>query len=106
MVSIRPVPEQPNPYSVSYVPRGVQQARTPNGGAKRVAEYRALVNLQGDDISIKWQKKPSFPEVTAEEFDEDVRRRLRLMLEWLSLVSQLIESVREWTTEFEWSTKV
>ena len=110
VVTIRPVAEEPNAYSVSYVPRGLQLARTQGGGVKRVHDkflpYKALVTIQGDEISISWQKKPSFPEVTPEEFDEDMRERIRLMLGWLSLISQLIDSVREWAAELDWSTKV
>jgi hypothetical protein len=106
MVSIRHVPEQPHAYSVTYVPRGPQQARTPGGGVKRVPEYKALVNVQGDDISVNWQNKPSVPDVTPDEFDEDVRYRMRLLIDWLRLVSELTDSVREWAREFDWSTKV
>jgi hypothetical protein len=106
MVSIRPVSEQPNLFTVSYVPRGLQQTRTPNGGAKRVPEYKAAVIIQENDLTIKWQKKPSFAELTQEEFDEDLRYRMDLMLKWLALLAELIVSVREWATDADWSTKV
>ncbi len=104
MVSIRRDDETFGVYLVSYVPRGLQAARTPGKRSKKVPEHKATVNVL-TDAPVTWSDPPADPDATLGEFDHDARRRAKLVHGWLGLLERLITSVEGWAKEFTWSTK-
>ncbi len=106
MIRLRQLLEAANAYRVSYVPRGLQQARVPGKPSKKVPEYTALVQAQGDADQVQWDHTPADSEVSQEEFDQDARRRAKLLHEWLGNLRILVELVRGWAGELGWSPKV
>jgi hypothetical protein len=105
MIRVRKAPEQAEAYQISYMPRGLQQARAPAGRPKRVPEYKAVVQINGRDAPVQWEAPPTDPEAGQEDFDQDARRRARIVHEWLGMLSRLIGTVRGWVEEGGWATK-
>ncbi len=89
-------------YRLSYVMRGVQQART-SGRAKKAPEHVAIVNVP--DESVVWEKQPADPELAVEDFEADALRRATAIHDWLTMLTNLIGSVEEWAKEVGWSPK-
>src|SRR5438132_10436019 len=86
-IYLRQMPEIQSTYEVSYVPRG------PGGGvAKRVPEFKAMAHVQKNGLAVRWHKAPSDPEATQADFDEDVRRRVRPLHEWIERLMPLVSS--------------
>jgi hypothetical protein len=105
LISVRQVPDAPNTYQISYMPRGLQQERGFGGRPKRVPEFSALIHIQGDDASVQWRNQPSDAHANLDDFTQDARSRVRLLSGWLRSLSRLIETVRGWSHELGWSTK-
>lgn len=92
-------------YQVSYVPRSLQHARTPGSAAKRNPEYTATAHVRHDEILVNWQRVPSDPEVKREDFDQDVRSRIRPLHEWIERLLPLVSNVATWANELDWSVR-
>lgn len=103
VVSVHPIPETPGAIRVSYVPRGLQQEGASDSMPKQVAEVSGIVRLQGGQIVVTWDKPPS--DTAKRKLDEDARNRLRMRLDWLQLLSDLMDSAERWGKEFDWSTR-
>ena len=104
-VSVRPADETADDYRLSFVPRGLQQVRGPGGGAKRVPEYKATAQVRGDAILVTWEKPPSDPEATQEDFDQDVRARVGALETWIKQLRSLVDRVHMWAKEFGWAVR-
>jgi hypothetical protein len=89
-------------YRVSYVPRGVQQART-SGRPKKAPGYAAAVNVP--DESVTWENQPADPEAAVEDFKADALRRAKAIHGWLTMLTSLIGSVEAWTKKLGWSSR-
>ena len=100
-VTIRPMAEMTKSYDVSY-----QVAQNKNGRGREVSLRKARVGRHGNEIAITWSKRPAPSNGLPDEFEEDLRRRMRLMFDWLDLVAELIETVRVWANESDWSTRI
>jgi hypothetical protein len=102
-VEVRPGPEEQG-FSVSYLPRGLQQERGPGGKAKPVPEFHATFQ-SGGRKAIQWDQRPTDPEAGPEDFDKDARHRVKLLQSWLTLLAGLMSRIRGWATELDWSAK-
>ena len=69
-------------------------------------EYKATAQVRGDVILVTWEKAPSDPEATQEDFDEDVRARVRTLHHWLEQLTPLVSHVRGWAEELGWAARV
>lgn len=94
----------PGIYTVSYIPRGLQQVRA-SGKARKVPVYRAKVHVLNADKPVAWDTQPVDQEVVIKEFCADAGRRARLAQDWLTLLSGLINTVDGYVQELGWSTK-
>src|ERR1022692_784655 len=92
MISVRRDGEAAGVYLVLYVPRGLQEVRTPGKQSKKVPEHRAMVNVLSD-AKVTWDTPPVEPAGILGEFDNDARRRAMLVHDWLTLLERLIASV-------------
>jgi hypothetical protein len=104
-ISLRPRPEAAATYQVVYVPLGGQQVRAAGSAAKRVSEFKATVHVQDDAIVVNWEKPTSDPEVEQDDFDNDVRSRVRPLHEWIERLFPLVSSIGTWAKELGWSVR-
>ncbi|HEV3256546.1 MAG TPA: hypothetical protein VG013_06695 [Gemmataceae bacterium] len=105
MISLRQVDDAEATYQVAYVPRGLQQVRASGSAAKRVPEFKAIARVEDDDIVVNWQKSPTDSDATQEDFDQDVRARVRPMHEWIERLMPLVSSVGAWAKELDWAVR-
>lgn len=103
MVTVKQLTEGEALYTVSYVQRGLQQAR--GGRANKVSEYVATVSAVAGDAALTWDHEPADPEAKVVDFAKDARRRVALLHPWLVLLFDLITSVDEWARSLDWVTK-
>jgi hypothetical protein len=89
-------------YRMSYVPRGLQHAKT-SGRTRKAPEYVATVNVP--DESVTWDRPPADLEATVEDFAADALGRARIVDGWLTRLKGLIDSVEEWAKDLGWSLK-
>ena len=92
-------------YSVRYTSRGLQHERGVGGRPKIVPQFEARVRAGGPD-SVTWTRKPADTALEQARFDDDARRRVRILHPWLKLLDGLIDMVKRWADELGWSTKV
>jgi hypothetical protein len=105
MVTIRQSANEPDTFRLSYVPRGLQQAREPGGAPKKVPEHRVVVRVQGDELPVQWEQAPDYSTLGQESFDEDARRRVKLLDAWLHSLRTLTSNIAKWAQDSEWVTK-
>jgi hypothetical protein len=103
MVSVHPIPEMPEAIRVSNVPRGIQQEKESGGVSKQVSEFSGIVRPQGSQFVVAWDKPPS--DAPRSKLEEDARNRLRMRLDWLQILADLMDSAQRWGKELDWSTR-
>jgi hypothetical protein len=104
MVSVRQLVDADDAFSVSYVPRGVQQVRT-SGKSNKVPEYRATVNTANAHAPVSWSAHLEDSEISEEDLSSDARHRSLLARDWLRMLRSLIETVEGYAKDLSWSTK-
>src|SRR5262245_12592775 len=104
LVNVTAVKGTPGTYDVSYVSRSPQQERGIGGKPIRVPKYRAQVRTL-ESAPVTWHQRPA-EGPAMQQFDDDARRRVRLLHEWLERLNRLVETVRSWVEDLGWSTKV
>lgn len=105
MIRLWPHVGIPNMYSVAYVPRGLQYSREPGGRPKKVSEYIASVNVRDSDTEVTWTAEPPTGQNDIDQFDDDAKARALALDKWLRLLNSLIQSVKDWVTPEDWSTR-
>lgn len=103
-VRVRPVEGISDTYRLSYMPRGLMAERAPGGKPRRVPEYHAQVKAQGD--AVIWDRPPVERPEDLERLNNDALNRVTVLHAWLANLTSLISSVRDWSAEFGWSTKI
>lgn len=103
MVTIHVLEEAPEQLLIKYVPRGPQMERKAGGPLQRVPEFIARVWADHEEINLIWESPPS--EKLGEELSKDAQRRMRLRIQWLDSLTELVIVVKQWADEMEWATK-
>jgi hypothetical protein len=101
MISTR-VADETGLHRTSYVPRGLQYAKS-SGRTKKAPEYVAAINVP--DGSVTWDRPPADPEATVEDFAVDALRRARIVDGWLTMLEGLIDCVSGWAKALGWFLK-
>src|SRR5260370_22204339 len=104
MVSIYGESNAADVLRFTFVPKGLQQARTPGEPPKPVPEYIVSVHGHGEESAFTWVTPPP-QESTKAELEEIARERVRERAAWIQRVWDLVKSVEGWAKEFGWSTK-
>jgi hypothetical protein len=93
-------------YHITYDPRTLQYARGSGVAPAAVSPgFKAVAHVRPEGIEVLWENPPTDPEATREDFDQDVRRRVQILHDWLGVLNQLIGSVEGWVKELGWSTR-
>jgi hypothetical protein len=94
-------------YHVFYAPRGLLSSRA-NGGASREvpADFEGVAHLQSEGVVVRWLNPPKDPEATLEEFEQDLRSRVKTLHGWLDRLWSLVRSVEGWAKELGWATRL
>src|SRR5947209_13688639 len=103
-ISIRPPADSADGYHVTYTPRGLQRAGDPgllqaigNGGARRVVgPFEAVVQMQGEDVAVRWATPLEGLAPAQERFEQDAKGRVRILSGWLDRLSALVNEVESW----------
>ena len=104
MVSVYDEPEAVGVLRFTFVPKSLQQTRTPGAPPKPLPEYIVAVRGHGEESAFEWVKPPQ-KESTKAELEEIARERVTERAVWIQQVSDLVKSVEGWAKEFGWSTK-
>jgi hypothetical protein len=89
-------------YHVTYTPRGPLHAGV-NG--ETPTAFEAIADVNGDDVSVRWVQVPTDPQITPQEFEQDVRERVSALRGWLDRLSPLVDDVEAWAKEIGWATR-
>src|SRR5437870_3303338 len=93
-------------FTVSFVPRGLQQERRVGEKPKPVSQYKVVVQLQGDEAAVTWQgTQPSDPQALLSDFEQEAVSRAKLLADWFGRLSAAVAPIRRWATELGWSTR-
>jgi hypothetical protein len=84
--------------------QGPRLARGSGGRPNKVREYVARVSADHENIHIDWVESP--PEESRAEFEQDAAHRMRLRIDWLDSLTELMTLVKGWAEELDWSTKL
>jgi hypothetical protein len=112
-ISIRSPAEATDGYHVTYTPRGGQRAGDAgllhaigNGGPSRDAgPFEMVVQIQGEGVAVRWATPPGELGSAQEEFEQDAKKRVRLLSGWLDRLSALVNDVETWVKALGWSTR-
>ena len=110
-ISIRLPADAADGYHVTYTPRGLQRAGDPglvpsigNGGpCPVVGPIEVVVQIQGEDIVVRWATPPG--ELAPEQVIQDATKRVRLLSAWLDRLWALVNEVEAWVRALGWSTR-
>jgi hypothetical protein len=89
----------------TFVPKGLQQGRGPNGAPKRVPQFVVAVHQQADKLAFDWSATPDDPDAAKEEIEEEIRARINDRVIWVDRVKSLVSQVEQWAREIGWSTR-
>src|SRR5260370_40457981 len=95
MVSIYGESNAADVLRFTFVPKGLQQARTPGEPPKRVPEYIVSVQGHGEEWAFTWVKSPQ-KESTKTELEEIARERVTERAAWIQRASDLVRLVEGW----------
>jgi len=105
-VSVYREPDSARRYFVTYVAKGMMQARGYDGEFKPVPKFVANVEVGDDGIAVNWEQDPSNASTPREVFDQDVWLRVETLREWNARLEPLVAEVRAWAEELGWSTRL
>ncbi len=89
----------------TFVPKGLQAARGPNGAPKRVPQYRVAVGRTPDNLIFDWSGSPDNPGLAEDEIKADITVRMKERDAWIERVNKLVTEVEQWAKELGWATK-
>jgi hypothetical protein len=105
LVSLRQVPDTEAIYEITYTPRDVQPASRSGRATKRVMAFVATAQVRDDEVVVDWRKRPSDPEATQSDFNQDVGKRVRLLHAWIERLMPLVSRIGTWAKELDWSVR-
>ncbi len=71
---IKPFVGNSNLYTIEFWPKEPMQSRLPDGPKRVPPAPKAIVEVQGEDYTVKWEIVPSNPQVSLEDFTEEAKR--------------------------------
>src|SRR6516164_4581148 len=113
-VSVRQPADAADGYHVTYTPRGLQRVVDPDllraigngGGPPQVAApFEAVVQMQGEDVVVRWASSPGDLAAVQGEFEQDAKGRVRLLRDWLDRLSALVHDVEGWVKDLGWAVR-
>jgi len=89
----------------TFVPKGPEQERGPNGAPRRVAQFIVVARQQGDRITFDWSGTQDNPKSAMAEMEKEVEERIRARAVWIDSVKALVDQVETWARDMHWSTR-
>jgi hypothetical protein len=89
----------------SFVPKGLQHARGPNGPPKHVPRYVVVVGQDADGLTFNWSESSDQPGSDLEEIQNEIVARMKDRTIWIDRVRALVSQVEKWAREMGWSTR-
>ena len=89
----------------TFVPKGLQQERGPNGAPKRVPQFIVAARREGNRTAFDWSGTPDDPKSDKEEMQKEAEERIRARVRWVDSVKALVDQVETWAKEMNWSTR-
>src|SRR5689334_1407031 len=105
MVSIYEPAETPGTFMFTFVPKGLQQERGPNGAPKRVPLFVVKVRQEADALAFDWSGTTDDPGTARDEIQAEIAARMKDRANWIERVSVLVDQVEKWAKEMGWSTR-
>jgi hypothetical protein len=76
------------------------------GGPPQVAApFEAVVQMQGEDVVVRWASSPGDLAAVQGEFEQDAKGRVRLLRDWLDRLSALVNDVEGWVKDLGWAVR-
>ena len=90
----------------TFVPKGPEPERGPNGALKRVPQFVvAASQQQADGITFDWSGTPDDPQAAKGEMEKAAEERIRARAAWIDSVKALVDQVEIWARDMHWSTR-
>jgi hypothetical protein len=90
----------------TFVPKGPNQERGPNGPPQRAPQFIvAARQQQGDGITFDWSETQDDPKSAKGEMENVAEERMRARAVWIESVKALVDQVEIWAREMHWSTR-
>lgn len=97
--------QTPGTFIFSFVPKGRQQERGPNGIPKRVPLFVVAVRQEAGGLAFDWSGTTDDPGAAREEIEAQMPARLKDRAIWIERVNTLVDQVEQWAKEIGWSTR-
>ncbi|MHB1426894.1 MAG: hypothetical protein ACYC3I_27370 [Gemmataceae bacterium] len=105
MVNIYESAETPGTLFFSFVPKGLQQERGPNGIPKRVPQFIVAIRQEAVGLVFDWDGTPDDPGAARDEIQAEIADRMKDRANWIDRVIALVDQVEQWAKEMGWSTR-
>lgn len=105
MVTVNESEATPGTFLFSFMPKGLQHERGPNGVPKRVPRYFVAVRQEGSGLAFDWSGTPDDPGAAREEMEAEIAARMKDRAIWIDRVFALVGQVEQWAKEMGWSTR-
>jgi hypothetical protein len=104
-VSVDEAEQTPGAFIFTFVPKGLQQERGPNGVPKRVPQFIVSVRQEAGGLAFDWNGTPDDPGAAREEMQAEIVARMKDRANWIDRVNALVGQVEQWAKEMGWSTR-
>jgi hypothetical protein len=105
MASIYESEQTPGALIFTFVPKGLQQERGPNGVPKRVPQFIVAVRQEADGLAFDWSETSDDPGAARDEIQSEIAARMMDRANWIERVNALVDQVERWAKEIGWSTR-
>jgi len=89
----------------TFVPKGLQQQRGPNGAPRRVPQFIVAACQEAGSLVFDWSGSPDDPGAAMEEIQREAADRIHARVSWIDSVKALVDQVELWAKEMHWSTR-
>jgi hypothetical protein len=104
-VGISESSDAPDSLVFTFAPRDAKQDSGPGDFPRRMPQYVVLVQGSGSDIAFDWSRTPDDPGDARSRMEHEATERINARVEWIGLVSELVEQVEKWGRELGWATR-
>lgn len=105
LVSVYESEQTPGTLIFSFLPKGLQYERGPNGAPKRVPLYVVKVRQEAGGLVFDWSGTTDDPGDAREDMQAKIAARMKDRANWIDRVSALVDQVEQWAREMGWSTR-